>query len=425
MREDFLHYLWKYKKFAFAKAKTTSQQPISLVSVGQHNLGAGPDFFNAQLHIDDQLWAGNVEIHLKSSDWYAHHHETDAAYDSVILHVVWNHDVDVYRSDNSPIPTLELKNYVSEKSLENYQELFAHQSAKKWINCEEHLCDVPDMVQTNWLERLYFERLARKTETIEELLKASQGDWESVFFKMIARSFGTKVNGEAFLSLASSIDFNVVRKCSAEPFRLEALLLGQAAILPEQSFDSYPLQLIAEFEFVVHKFNVINRGVLPVHFFKLRPDNFPTIRLSQLAQVYHKHQNIFQKLMTTSSTADVYEIFKVQASPYWNMHYSFTSSHKSKPKKLTKRFIDLLLINTIIPIKFAYGKRQGIDVEDEVLGLISAIQPESNSIIKKFNMLRKKASSAQETQALLEMYTNYCSPNKCLQCANGNWLMGR
>lgn len=424
MREDFLHYLWKYKKFAFAKAKTTSQQPISLVSVGQHNLGAGPDFFNAQLHIDDQLWAGNVEIHLKSSDWYAHHHETDAAYDSVILHVVWNHDVDVYRSDNSPIPTLELKNYVSEKSLENYQELFAHQSAK-WINCEEHLCDVPDIIQTNWLERLYFERLARKTETIEELLKASQGDWESVFFKMIARSFGTKVNGEAFLSLASSIDFNVVRKCSAEPFRLEALLLGQAAILPEQSFDSYPLQLIAEFEFVVHKFNVTNRGVLPVHFFKLRPDNFPTIRLSQLAQVYHKHQNIFQKLMTTSSTADVYEIFKVQASPYWNTHYSFTSSHKSKPKKLTKRFIDLLLINTIIPIKFAYGKRQGIDVEDEVLELISAIQPESNSIIKKFNRLRKKATSAQETQALLEMYTNYCSPNKCLQCANGNWLMGR
>lgn len=424
MQEDFLHYLWKYKKFAFAKAQTTSQQPISLVSVGQHNHGEGPDFFNSKLRIDDQLWAGNVEIHLKSSDWYAHNHEADTAYDSVILHVVWEHDVEVYRSDNSPIPTLELQNYVSEKSLENYQELFAHQSAK-WINCEEHLCEVPEMVQTNWLERLYFERLARKTENILELLEASQGDWENVLFQMMARNFGTKVNGEAFQSLASSINFSVVRKCSSEPFRLEALLMGQAAILPQESFDSYPLQLIAEYEFVVHKFKLQNRGVLPVQFFKLRPDNFPTIRLSQLAQLYHVHQNLFQMLMSTSSISDFYDIFKVQASPFWDNHYSFTSNHKKKPKKVTKRFVDLLLINTIIPIKFAYGKQQGKEVEDEVLELISAIKPESNSIIKKFNSLRENASSAQDTQALLEMYTNYCSPNKCLQCANGNWLMGR
>lgn len=424
LKEDFLHYLWKFKKYAFAKAYTTSNQPITLVQVGQHNELAGPDFFNAKLHIGEQLWAGNVEIHLKSSDWYAHGHETDTGYDNVILHVVWEHDVEVYRADNTPIPTLELKNFVSKNALNNYQELFANQS-KKWINCEEQLREVPEMVQTSWLERLYFERLARKTSSIDEMLVTTQGDWESVLFRLLARNFGTKVNGASFLSIAQHVKFSTIRKCSAEPFKLEALFFGLGGILPEETFDSYPLQLIGEYEFISHKFNLDSIGVLPVQFFKLRPDNFPTIRLSQLAQLYHIHQNLFQKIMLSRTIAQIYDIFQVKASPYWDTHYSFTSSHKAKQKKLTRSFIDLLLINTIIPLKFAYAKYQGQDSNDEILDLIAAIKPESNTIIKKFNLLREKAINAQETQALIELHTNYCHPNKCLQCACGNWLMGK
>lgn len=424
MHEDFLHYLWKFKKFAFAKAQTSSNLALTLVQVGQHNLLAGPDFFNAKLEIGGQLWAGNVEIHLKSSDWYAHHHETDQAYDNVILHVVWEHDVEVYRKNNTPIPTLELKQYVSKEALHNYRALFANQS-KKWINCEEHLSEVPKMVQENWLERLYFERLAHKTETIKQVLRETQNDWESTLFRMLARGFGTKVNGEAFQSIAAHVDFGTVRKCSTEPFRLEALLFGLGGLLPQDTFDSYPLQLIAEYEFVQHKFKVERGGVLPVHFFKLRPDNFPTLRLSQLAQLYHLHQNLFSTLMSLTKIEDYYTLFKVEASPYWATHYSFTSTHKAKSKKLTKSFIDLLLINTIIPLKFGYAKELGKDIDEEILDLIGAIQPESNAIIKRFNTLREKSKNAQDTQALLELKTKYCDSHRCLQCAHGNWLMGR
>jgi hypothetical protein len=211
MKEEFLHYVWKYKKFAFAKAKTISNLPISLISVGMHNHLAGPDFFNAQLYVDDQLWAGNVEIHLKSSDWYAHGHEADPAYNTVILHVVWEHDIDIYRSDNEAIPTLEIKKYVSMDTLTNYKTLFARQQ-EKWINCEAELREVPTAVLDHWLERLYIERLEQKTEMIQSLLAQTHFDWEAVLFCMLARNFGTKINGLAFHSLAEAIDFGIVRK---------------------------------------------------------------------------------------------------------------------------------------------------------------------------------------------------------------------
>lgn len=423
MQEDFLHYLWKFKKYAFAKAETTSGQTITLVNVGQHNLLAGPDFFNATLSIGEQTWAGNVEIHLKSSDWYAHHHETDPAYDNVILHVVWEHDVEIYRKDNTAIPTLVLKDLVSKEALSNYKELFAQQS-QKWINCENDLTEVPGMIQDNWLERLYFERLARKTETITPLLESLKGDWEAVLFSLLLRSFGTKINGPAFQSIAEKIDFSMVRKVAQEPFQLEALLFGMGGLLPEESTDSYALQLLGEYEFIVHKFQLKAEGILPVQFYKLRPDNFPTIRLSQLAQLYHTEKHLFKKLMT-GTLAQIYEVFTVSASVYWDTHFSFTASQKGRKKKLTKSFIDLILINTIIPLRFIYAKHQGVEVHEEVLHLIQHIKPESNSIIKKFNTLRTKASNAQETQALLELKSQYCDPNRCLSCAVGNYLLGR
>jgi len=390
MREDFLHYLWKFKKFAFANCKTTSNQSISLKSVGQHNHGAGPDFFNARLCIDDQEWAGNVEIHLKSSDWYAHGHETDQAYDTVILHVVWEHDIDIFRADNTPVPTLELKEFVS-----------------------------------HWQERLYFDRLQDKTQRIQELLKSLHNDWEQVLFVMLSRNFGTKVNGIAFESLAKSIDFNTVRKCAQEPFRLEALLLGAGGLLPEESIDSYAMQLQGEYEFVSHKFTVNTAGVLPIHFFKLRPPNFPTIRLSQLAQLYHKVPGLFQTLMKALDLDAIYEVFDIQASTYWDTHYNFGKSQKKRSKKLTKSFIDLLLINTIIPLKFAYSQHLGKENQEAILDLITQIRPEKNSIIQKYNSLKPKAHTAMQSQALIQLKSEYCSKHKCLQCGVGNWLIGK
>lgn len=424
MQEDFLHYVWKFKKYAFAKAHTTLNFPITLVQVGHHNTLAGPDFFNAKLHIADQLWAGNVEIHLKSSDWYAHRHEDDPAYENVILHVVWEHDVNVFRKDNTPIPTLELKNFVSKEALHNYQELFANQKSK-WINCEQDLSQVPKYVQDNWLERLYFERLGRKTERIKDILKSSNNDWEATLFTMLARNFGTKINGDSFETIAQSLDFSVIRKCANEPFRLESLLFGLGGLLPDDSTDSYALQLETEYEFQKHKHSLNENGVLPVQFFKLRPDNFPTIRLSQLAQLYFTHLNLFQKLMRTDSVTAMYDLFAVQASPYWDTHFSFGTQQKKRAKKLTKSFIDLIIINTIIPLRFYYSQHQGKDENELILEMIQTIKPEQNTIIKKFNTLRPKAQNAQETQALIELKSNYCDPNHCLQCGIGNWLLGK
>ena len=338
--------------------------------------------------------------------------------------MVWEHDIDIYRSDNSPLPTLQLKDYVGESALNNYKKLFANQS-KKWINCEGVLSDVPEVIWKHWQERLYLERLQRKTETIQEILTQSKNDWEGVLFMMLMRAFGTKVNGPSFQSLAGHIDFNVIRKCAQEPFRLEALLLGAGGLLPEESVDSYVLQLQAEYEFVHHKFQLETKGILPVQFFKLRPDNFPTIRLSQLAMLYYTIPGLFQKLMQIEQLDEFYDILQVQASVYWDTHYSFATSQKKRVKKMSKAFIDLLLINTIIPVKFAYSQYTGKDQTDTILDFITALQPEKNSIIKKYNAMRPKAENALQSQALIQLKTEYCSVHKCLQCAVGNWLIGK
>ncbi|MEZ4802195.1 MAG: DUF2851 family protein, partial [Gelidibacter sp.] len=221
MQEDFLHYVWKHKKFTTPSLLTTDGELVTLVKVGQHNHHSGPDFFNAQLGISGQLWAGNVEVHVKSSDWYVHNHETDTAYDNVILHVVYEHDTDIFRKDNSVIPTLELKNYISNELLLNYQVLFS--KTDKWINCENDFAMVDDFVLSHWLENLYFERLERKAKTIETMLLFSKNDWEAVLFKLLAKNFGLKVNGEAFLSMANSFEFSILRKIQTKSEQIEAL----------------------------------------------------------------------------------------------------------------------------------------------------------------------------------------------------------
>lgn len=422
MKEDFLHYLWKFKKFAFAKAKTTTNKQITLVSVGQHNLLAGPDFFNATLRIGEQLWAGNVEIHIKSSDWYVHSHETDPAYDNVILHVVWEHDVDIFRKDNTAIPTLVLQDYVSKEALSNYKSLFSQQSTT-WINCENDLGEVPEILQENWLERLYFERLERKTEKLKPILNGVQMDWEAALFVLLMRGFGTKINANAFQSLAEKIPFSIVRKCAQSPFQLEALLLGLGGLLAHETVDSYPLQLQVEYEFIKHKYHLDTEGILPIQFYKLRPDNFPTIRLSQVSQLYHTHTNLFHKLMSVSTVEEMYVILSIKASPYWDTHFSFGKIQKPRAKKLTKTFMNLLIINAIIPLRFYYDQYIGKDESELLLEMMQGIAPESNSIIKKYNSIRTKAVNTQETQSLLELHAKYCKPNKCLSCAIGNYLI--
>ncbi|OMP31051.1 DUF2851 family protein [Mangrovimonas sp. DI 80] len=416
MQEDFLHYLWKYKIHKTSNLKTTSGETVTLANVGQHNTDSGPDFFNAQIKIGNQLWAGNVEVHVKSSDWFVHGHEQDQAYDNVILHVVWEHDTEIFRKDNSEIPTLQLKDKVDTQLLDTYSELYS--KGNKWIYCEDNLSKTDRFVLNNWLERLYIERLEQKYQTIEKLLSDSKNDWEAVLFKMLAKNFGLKVNGDAFFSLAQSVDFSVVRKLQSNQFGLEALFFGQCGWLDSELEDVYYLKLQKEYGFLKQKFQLSNVSVLAPQFFRLRPPNFPTIRLSQLASLYANEKQLFSKLMELNSLEDYHKVLDCETSLYWETHYSFGKSSKPSKKRLTKTFVDLLLINTIIPIKFAHCKANGKEI-DNVVQLAQQIHAESNSLLSAFANLGIKCQNALQSQALIQLKRNYCERQKCLDCAIG------
>ena len=420
MKEDFLHYLWKFKNFNTRTLKSTTGELITIIHVGQYLEQAGPDFFNAQIIIGNQKWAGNVEIHLKSSDWYAHHHEKDSAYENIILHVVWEHDVEIYRSDNSVVPVLALKEFVSSETIANYNSL---RSTKSWIYCEKQLADLDDFLLSNWQERLFFERLERKSKPIFELLHQTNSDWESVLFYLLAKNFGLNTNGESFFKIASSIPFSIIRKEGFELANIEALLFGNAGLLDSDKEDQYFSDLKFRYYYLLQKYQLEKPIIAPVQFFKLRPDNFPTIRLSQLAALYHSQQNLFSKIIQLNSALAIYQFFEVSASSYWSSHYQFDKESPKKKKLMSKSFIDLLIINTILPIQFAYSQSLGKENSEDLIQLLVAISPEKNSIIDKFKSFGITSKNAFETQSLLQLKKEYCNKSKCLECAIGVELL--
>jgi hypothetical protein len=420
MKEDFLHYIWQNKKFDFSNLKTTQGESLILVNTGNYLQLEGPDFFNAQLIIDNQKWAGNVEIHIKSSDWYLHNHEQDTNYDSVILHVVWEHDSDIYRKNNSTIPVLELKMLVSQEEISKYNALL---TPKSWIFCEKDIATIKEIVLTSWQERLFFERLEKKSIPFDVLLKENHSDWEATLFCMLAKNFGLNINGQSFFDLAKSIPFSIIKKESFDIESLEALFFGKGQLLNNEKQDNYLIDLQKRWQFLTHKYQLETSHVTPIQFFKLRPDNFPTIRLAQLAMLYHTKKTLFMELILANTKEEIYVIFNNATSSYWMTHYNFDSQSISKTKKISNSFIDLIIINTIIPLKFLYAKANGKDTIEELISLIQTLKPEKNSSIEKFHFFKIKSKNAFETQALLQLKNEYCNNKKCLQCEIGLTLL--
>jgi len=420
VKEDFLHYVWQYKKFDFSNLKTISGELLTIINCGNYLQQTGPDFFNAQIVLGNQKWVGNIEIHIKSSDWYLHQHEKDTNYENVILHVVWEHDTPVFRKDNSEIPVLELKNYIKKKELENYRQLIFQ---KSWIYCENQIAKIDSFVLSNWQERLFVERLERKYMPIEQLLIETGNNWEAVLFCMLAKNFGLNTNGEAFLKIAKSIPFSVIRKESVEVANLESLLFGMADLFPIDAEDSYTKDLKKRFEYLSQKHKLRKMTIEPVQFFKHRPDNFPTIRLAQLAMLYHNQQNLFSKVIVAKKVKDLYQLFEVTTSDYWQTHYQFDKESPKKKKQFSKSFIDLLVINTIVPIQFAYAKSMGKEASESLLDLLREVTAEKNIIIEKFSGFGIKAGNAFESQSMLQLKNEYCNYSKCLQCALGIQLL--
>lgn len=420
MKEDFLHYLWRYSKFDNRSLTAVDGKRIAIVHPGQYLQVAGPDFFNAQVVIDGQKWAGNVEIHVKSSDWYLHRHERDPAYVNVVLHVVWEHDTAVFRGDNSEIPTLELRPYTDSRTLEAYRKLSA---PKDWIYCERQIADTDAFRLSAWLERLFFERLERKAGQVKSWKEFIGSDWEALLFRMLARNFGLNHNAEAFSEMSLLLPFSVVRKERKEVLRLEALFMGICGLLDESKEDQYHRQLQGEFRHLSQKYGLDERISQPVQFFKLRPDNFPTLRLSQLAALYQQSPNLFAAIVAASSSKELHRILRASATPYWETHYLFDRPSARKKKEMSGGFIDLLIINTIVPLRFLYGQARGDLTAEELVTLLRELRPESNAIIEKFVTLGIVAGNAFESQALLQLKSQYCANARCLECAVGDQLL--
>jgi len=423
MREELLHFIWKTSKLQDGALQTISNEPLYILHPGTQNTSSGPDFFDARIEINGQLWAGNVEMHLKSSDWYAHNHETDPKYDNVILHVVWEDDIAVFRKDKSQIPTLELQDKVSKTLLTSYRNLLEN-SKKKFINCEKSISSTSDFLMDSWLERMYIERLEQKSDVIFTLLQECNNDWEHVLFTLLLKNFGTKVNGPSFNSISKVLEFSIVRKARQDTLVFESILLGLCGLLESHDIqDSYYLSLQKEFGFQRKKFGLQRLGVQQPEFFGLRPNNFPTIRLSQLANLYHREANLFSRLLEATSIKDFYMLFLTEPSDYWKYHYTFGKPSKKSEKKLTKAFMDLLIINTVLPLKFAYAKKRNNKVDEQLIQFLSSLKAEKNSVIKHFKDLGVSIDSAFKSQAILQLYTNYCSKNKCLKCNIGAQLL--
>lgn len=420
MKEEFLHYVWRYKKFDFKTLQTSNGENLTIENVGSYLQNAGPDFFNGQITIDGQKWAGNIELHLKSSDWYLHHHEKDAAYENVILHVVWEHDVDIFRKNNIEIPVLILKDYVSHDLIDNFETL---SRPKSWVYCENQIEQVDDFVYFNWIDRLFVERLERKQNPIAELFLKLEKDWEATLFCLLAKNFGLNTNGSAFLELAQNIPFSVVRKEASDPINLEALFFGFCGLLDGEKEDVYYKELQSRFGYLVLKHQLDFKRTLPLQFFKLRPDNFPNIRLSQLAQVLHTNQQLFSNCIQVRKMKEAMKIFDVSVSEYWQTHYTFDKISPKRTKKLSVKFVELVMINTIVPLQFAYFKSREEDVQERLMFLMQEIPPESNVIMDKFKVLNRPVKNAYDSQALLQLKNEYCNHKKCLSCGIGIHLL--
>ncbi|WP_010135322.1 DUF2851 family protein [Ochrovirga pacifica] len=417
MKETFLHWVWQQQLLNSTTLCTTEKENINIFRAGRLNTLQGPDFYEALIEINGQKWAGTVEVHVKSSDWYAHQHQQDENYNNVILHVVYEHDVDVYDKHNNTLATLELKGYIDPKVLLNYNELMRNQN--QWIFCEKKINEIDAFIIQNWLERVYVERLERKVAEIEILYEKSNKDWEATLFLMMSKYFGGNLNGILFIEAFLQVDFSIIRKQMVNQ-NLTALLFGLAGLLEKNDYeDPYYLQLQQEFLYLKQKYQLESLVVPIVHFYGCRPPNFPTIRLAQLIGLYQKEHTLFAKLISlgTSLKKDQ-DLFSVSVDLYWQEHYNFGKTSKKSPKKISKRFMDLLLMNVVVPVLFFYAKTKGKDTAN-LLDLMYGLAPEHNKVIEKFKAVGFSISSALETQALLTLKKEYCEKERCPECAIG------
>jgi len=423
MREELFHYIWKYQLFEKTNLTTEDGSVLEILHQGNLNTDAGPDFANAKIRIGKIILAGNIEVHVKNTDWEIHKHQLDPSYNNTILHVVFETSKPTTLLQNgNEIPILTLKNRVEKSLLIRYESL---QTIKKDIPCALVINKIEhDFKIENFLERITIERLENKVAYINELLINSNNDWEQVTFQMVTKYFGTSVNKEPFFMLASSIPISVIYKHQQDSKQIEALLLGQAGFLDREFDDEYPKALKREYYYLkkLHQLTHSNQSLWK--FLRLRPSNFPTIRLSQLASLLSRTEKLFSSILAAESITQLRKLFEVQANSYFETHYVFDKQVKTKSSKTGNMNIDIILINAIIPILFAFGKyKDNEEYCDRAAQFLSQIIGERNAIIKQMTTYGFKTNTAYQTQGILELRTNYCDKKRCLSCAIGHKIL--
>lgn len=416
--EAFYHFVWQHKLYRTDNIETVCGLPIEVIHPGLLNHDAGPDFFNAKIKIDGVLWAGNVELHTKSSDWNLHRHQHNKAYDNVILHVVASYSSPVQNTLGNDIPTLVMD--INPPVFQQYDKLILE---KKTIACSSILPQIDSLFLLNYRDRLVVERLQRKSIQIDSILENTKGDWETIFFQTICRNFGFGVNADVFERLGKSLSYKLIAKHRDNIVQLEALLFGQAGFLEEKLEDTYYCSLQREYKFLKTKYQLKPLDKHLWKFLRLRPSNFPTIRLAELAHLLHQHDSLLHQIIDSEDKA-IEKLFSASTSLYWETHYQFGKLSNKRKKTLGKSAINTIIINTVAPILFCYGKSKGLtQLCDKATALLEKLPPENNHIITEWNSLGIHSNSAYDSQAQLQLYNEYCVHKKCLHCNIGHHFL--
>jgi hypothetical protein len=426
MKEEFLHYLWKYGLYDQKRLKDSEQNEITVLNPGEYNRDSGPDFFNARISIGGTVWAGNIEIHTKASHFDLHGHQNDPAFNNVILHVVAENDKQIFNSRGEEIPAAEISfdpvYYEKYISLVNNPYIIA---------CQDFIHSTDSILLRHWLSALMIERLQAKSESILKIFSDTGNDWEETFYRVLTRYFGFRVNTEPFEMLASALPFRIIRKHSDNIFQIEALLFGTAGLLDTGLFreaihDEYYKNLIKEYNILSAKYSL-----RPLHgwiwkFARLRPSNFPTVRLSQLAVMLSVTGGLFSRVLEATEISNVRGLFEVAATSYWMDHFVFGKKSRSFTKHTGAQAADLLLINSVIPMIFVYGQQRDCqEISERAISFLEKIPPEENSIISEWETSGIISESAFYSQALIQLRNEYCKRRRCLDCRIGSKIISQ
>ena len=423
MKEDLLHFVWKYRLYDGTMLKTTNGESIEVIRPGIYNTNAGADFSNARIRIGDVQLAGNVELHIHAKDWYTHHHDEDKAYNNVILHVVYEDDGTAPLTESGQtIPVISLKEQISPELLHRYDML---KSSKEIIPCAAMIDRLPkDFFFASFYDRLVIERLQGKVSIVEALLESSTNDWDQVAFQMVAMYFGGSVNKEPFAQLSSSLPLQIIHKHRAESLQLEALLFGQSGLIATDHDDDYPQTLKREYAYLKKLHSLKPNEGHAWKFFRVRPVSFPTIKIAQLAAWLSKEPHPFNAILSCSSLSEMRDLFDVDVNPYWETHFQFDKPVAKTNVRLGNMLTDVVLINAVVPLLFSYGRYKDDEaICERALELLTEMEAEDNSIIRMWDSLGIRAKTANDSQALIQLHNQYCLNKKCLSCEIGHKLL--